>query len=76
MSKAEFERRTKALEVRHQADQGGDEAAKARAFLEKLTYEELERGLAIAERTHDYTLPLTPEELKFLDSLEAKYRTD
>jgi len=62
------------LEARHQADQGSDEDAKTRAFLEKLSDEELERGIAIAERTHDYELPLTPEEQKFLDDLEVKFK--
>lgn len=75
MHKADFERRTRALERSHQADMGSDEAARTRAFLEQLTDEELKRGLAISER---YEAGITPtvEEQRFLDAMEAKYRTD
>ena len=68
-----FNRRVKTLESRSQADQGTDDAAQIRLFLKKLTDEELERSLEIAERTHDGTLPLTVEEQSFLDEMEAKY---
>ena len=71
-----FERRTKALETINQTDVGTDEAAQIAAFLDRLTTEELRQALAIAERTHDYELPLTEEERAFWDRIVAKYQTD
>lgn len=69
----DFERRTNALEARHQADQGRDEAARLDRFMEKHTDAELRRYGAICERTQDGTLPLTVEEQAFLDEMERKY---
>ena len=55
------------------ADRVNDEQTKTRLFLERLTDQELDRYAAIAERTNDGQLPLTEEELRFLDDLEVRY---
>jgi len=66
-------KRVDLLEAQHHADQGSDEAAKTRAFLDRLTVDELRQSIAISERTHDGTLPMTDEERAFWDSLVTKY---
>jgi len=68
-----FAKRLQVLEARMNADRVNDEQTKTRLFLEWLTDQELDRYAAIAERTNDGQLPLTEEELRFLDDLEVRY---
>jgi hypothetical protein len=68
-----FAKRLQVLEARMNADRVNDEQTKTRLFLERLTDQELDRYAAIAERTNDGQLPLTEEELRFLDDLEVRY---
>jgi len=44
-----------------------------KAFLAKLTYEELHRLESICIRTDEWKLPLTNEESLFLDEIRTKY---
>jgi hypothetical protein len=71
--RSDLTRRTKALEVARHTDVDSDEAAKTRAFLDRLTVDELRQSIAISERTHDGDLPMTDEERAFWDSLVTKY---
>ena len=68
-----FAKRLQVLEARMNAARVNDEQTKTRLFLERLTDQELDRYAAIAERTNDGQLPLTEEELRFLDDLEVRY---
>ena len=68
-----FAKRLQVLEARMNADRVNDEQTKTRLFLERLTDQELDRYAVIAERTNDGQLPLTEEELRFLDDLEVRY---
>jgi len=65
-------KRVSALEGRSRADLADDESKKTRAFLEKLTIDELRRLCEITERSEAGSFP-TPEEQSFLDDLEARY---
>ena len=77
--RTDFNKRTRALEARHHADQESEQAAKSRMFFDRLSDEELNRFLQIAERTNDWQIPTTEEEQQFIDGLfdkcpqEARY---
>ena len=71
--RTDFGKRVKLLEGRHHAYQESEQAAKSRMFFDRLSDEELNRFLQIAERTRDWELPTTPEELAFIDGLFDKW---
>jgi hypothetical protein len=66
-----FAKRLQALESRQPHKQTEEEK-----FLERLPTPELKRLVEIFERTDDGRLPLTVEEKRFVDDLEAKYGSD
>ena len=63
-----FAKRLQALESRQPHKQTEEEK-----FLERLPTPELRRLVEIFERTDDGRSPLTVEEKRFVDDLEAKY---